>query len=83
MIRRRKIFKEKELKFITFEEPSDESSDEKLKKKKQKIKAGKQKAKKFKFTFQKNVSNTLKEKNARIMILICDHIFSYHAYIRR
>ena len=48
LIKRRKIFKEKEFEFITSEEFFDEFFDEKLKKKKQKVKADKQKAKKFK-----------------------------------
>ena len=83
LIKRHKTFKKKKLKFITPEKSSDEFSDEKSKRKKQKIKADKQKTKKLKSTPQKDVSNTLKKKNARIMTLICDHIFSYHAYIRR
>ena len=83
LIRRRKTFREEGLEPITPEEPSDESSDEKSKRRKQKAKAGKQKAKEPKSTPQKGVSDTLKEKNARIMALVCDHIFSYHAYIRR
>ena len=83
MIRHRKIFKKKGLEFITSEEFFDEFSDEKSKKRKQKVKTDKQKTKKLKSTPQKNVSNILKKKNARIMTLICNHIFSYHAYIRR